>query len=78
MRAVPLPPSRHVSTCSAVYNPLSPGMVRQIFRFEILPLVLYVGISAHFNGGKLHHSSQDMVWMSQRLQMQGIFSLSHS
>ena len=48
MRAIPLPPSRHVSTCSAVYNPSSPGMVRQIFRFEILPLVLYVGISAHF------------------------------
>ena len=48
MRAIPLPPSRHVSTCSAVYNPSSPGMVRQIFRFEILPLVLYVGLSAHF------------------------------
>ena len=33
-------------------------MVRQIFGFKILPLVLYVGISAHFMVGKLHLSFQ--------------------
>ena len=33
-------------------------MVRQIFRFEILLFVLYVGISAHFMVGKLRLSFQ--------------------